>query len=657
MHPDIEQSEHYLETEFYSRIQSDPEIINFLEEGSLDGLWYWDLEYPEHEWLSPRFKTLFGYEQSEIPHTSAWWQQNILEEDLEKAKSAFQAHERDPSVPYDLEVRYRHKDGHLVWVRCRGKIIREKTGKPIRMIGAHTDITALKSRETQLDYLNSVQKTLLDTVQHGLLMFEAIRNGEGTIIDLEMIEANSAACKLVDRSRDSLIGRYLSETFPGNFEDGLFEAYRDALNSCEPVQLTRHYQHDGLDNWYDIVATPHSSDLLVISFNDITAFKVVERELEQEKKKLEELYFRTPAIMHSINGKGELVQVSNAWCDAFGYGRQEASCMRSTDVLTDESIDYARDVVLPAFWRDGRCDRVPYTFKRQDGSTFEGELSAVTFGHADQAREDQISFAVIEEVSERNQSRRELEHTIDTLRDVKTRLEKFSHAASHDLKEPLRKIETFLPMLLKAIDDNDEEKASYANRVIDRALFRANALIKALLSFSKSQDRTLDTTAVDLFEAVEQAWQSVALGDNAAPPVFRNEAEPIALSCDPILLDILLVNLLSNAAKYRSQDTRGHIRVYTGTDDTGCRCLHIEDNGIGLHKEDLRKIFDPFIRLHTQKEFPGSGIGLATCATVCKRHGWSISANGRPGEGSCFSIRFDNTPAAAASSGAEKVSL
>ncbi|MBO9424896.1 PAS domain S-box protein [Labrenzia sp. R4_1] len=649
MQPDLEPSEHYLETEFFTRIQSDPEIINFLEEGSLDGLWYWDLEYPEHEWLSPRFKTLFGYEQTEIPHTSAWWQENILPEDLQKALHAFQAHESNPTIPYDVEVRYRHKDGHLIWVRCRGKIIRDKAGKPIRMIGAHTDITALKSRETQLDYLNSVQKTLLDTVQHGLLMFEAIRNGEGRIIDLEMIEANSAACKLVDRSRDSLIGRYLSETFPGNFEDGLFEAYRDALNSGQPVKLTRHYQHDGLDNWYDIVATPHSSDLLVISFNDITAFKLVERELEQEKKKFEELYFRTPAIMHSINGKGELVQVSDAWCDMFGYGRHEAHGMRSTDVLTDESIDYARDVVLPAFWRDGRCDRVPYTFKRQDGSTFEGELSAVAFGRADQAREDQVSFAVIEEVSERNQSRRELEHTIDTLRDVKTRLEKFSHAASHDLKEPLRKIETFLPMLLKARDEDDAQTAAYANQVIDRALGRANALITALLNFSKSQDRTLETTSVDLSEALDQAWQSVSYGGTTEAPVFRNEAESIKLTCDPVLFDILLVNLFSNAAKYRSKDRQSHIGAWTGTDETGRTCLHIEDNGIGLDKDELQKIFDPFIRLHTQMEFPGSGIGLATCATVCKRHGWSISADGNPGQGSCFSIRFDSEPSATTS--------
>lgn len=641
MQPDLKPSEHYLETEFYDRVQSDPEIINFLEEGSLDGLWYWDLEYPDHEWLSPRFKTLFGYDQTEIPHTSAWWQENIFPEDLQKALRAFQAHESNPSIPYDVEVRYRHKDGHLIWVRCRGKIIRDKTGKPIRMLGAHTDITALKSRETQLDYLNSVQKTLLDTVQHGLMMFEAIRNGEGTIIDLEMVEANVAACKLVGRSKESLVGRYLSETFPGNFEDGLFDAYRKALNSGEPAKLTRHYQHDGLDNWYDIVATPHSSDLIVISFNDITDFKLIERELEREKQKFEQLYFQTPAIMQSINGKGELVQVNDAWCKAFGYAREEALTLRNVDVMTEESKAYAHDVTLPAFWRDGRCNRLPFTYKRRDGSKFEGELSAVTFGHAGDAPEDQVSFAVIEEVTERNQSRRDLEQTVDTLRDVKSRLEKFSHAASHDLKEPLRKIETFLPMLLKAREENDAQTAAYANDVIERAFRRANALITALLNFSKSQDRPLVTALVDLAKAVDQAWQSVSVGGKTNTLTFRNDTTRTTLTCDPVLLDILLVNLLSNAAKYRSKDRQSQITVSTGTDDTGRIWLHIEDNGIGLEKKDLETIFDPFIRLHTQMDFPGSGIGLATCATICKRHGWLIRADGNPGVGSCFSIGFE----------------
>ena len=112
--------EHYLKAELYRRIADDPEIFDFLQEGSLDGLWYWDLENPEHEWLSPRFKAVFGYEEDEIPHTSEWWQENIFPEDLPSVLERAQAHLENADVPYDQIVRYRHKDGSTVWIRCRG---------------------------------------------------------------------------------------------------------------------------------------------------------------------------------------------------------------------------------------------------------------------------------------------------------------------------------------------------------------------------------------------------------------------------------------------------------------------------------------------------------------------------------------------------------
>ena len=141
--------QHYLEAELYKRMASDSEIFDFLQEGSLDGIWYWDLENPDHEWLSPRFKTVFGYEEHEIPHTSTWWQENIFAEDLPAVLERAQAHLADPEVPYDQIVRYHHKDGSTVWIRCRGLAIRDEDGTPVRMLGCHTDVTSIKEAELE----------------------------------------------------------------------------------------------------------------------------------------------------------------------------------------------------------------------------------------------------------------------------------------------------------------------------------------------------------------------------------------------------------------------------------------------------------------------------------------------------------------------------
>ncbi|UTV31033.1 sensor domain-containing diguanylate cyclase [Photobacterium atrarenae] len=141
---------HYLKTELYTLLNQESEIFEFLQAGSLDGLWYWDLENPTHEWMSPKFWTLLGYDPTEKQHLAAEWQELIFPEDLQVALNNFKQHCQDPLHPYDQVVRYRHKNGSTVWVRCRGIAIRDSSGKPVRMLGAHNDVTALKQTEEAL---------------------------------------------------------------------------------------------------------------------------------------------------------------------------------------------------------------------------------------------------------------------------------------------------------------------------------------------------------------------------------------------------------------------------------------------------------------------------------------------------------------------------
>lgn len=146
-------SSEYLKQELYQRVRDEEEIFDWLQDGSLDGVWYWDLENPENEWLSPRFKEIFGYEDHEVPNTSAWWQENIFQEDLPSVLEAFEAHVKE-GKPYDQVVRYRHKDGSTVWVRCRGKAKFNEEGKPVRMLGAHTELAELKAAQLAVEAAN-----------------------------------------------------------------------------------------------------------------------------------------------------------------------------------------------------------------------------------------------------------------------------------------------------------------------------------------------------------------------------------------------------------------------------------------------------------------------------------------------------------------------
>ncbi|MDF9301592.1 ATP-binding protein [Tritonibacter mobilis] len=140
-------AKHYLEEELDALFQQDAEAWRFVQQGSLDGVWYWDLQQPDKEWMSPEMWALFGIDPTTKRHDPVEWQDIIFKEDLEVALKNFEKHCADPNHPYDQIVRYRHADGSTVWVRCRGIAIRDETGKPIRMLGAHNDLTAIKLAE------------------------------------------------------------------------------------------------------------------------------------------------------------------------------------------------------------------------------------------------------------------------------------------------------------------------------------------------------------------------------------------------------------------------------------------------------------------------------------------------------------------------------
>jgi diguanylate cyclase (GGDEF)-like protein/PAS domain S-box-containing protein len=190
---------HYLKKELYELVQKDSTIFEFLQSGSLDGVWYWDLENPENEWMSPHFWITLGYNPDNKRHLASEWQNLINSDDLQVAISNFEAHCSDPNHPYDQIVRYRHKDGSTVWVRCRGVAIRDKAGKPIRMLGAHTDITPQKKAEESLLENKEYLSTLFNSTLNGIMVIDA----ENHIIT----DVNQTAVEIIGLSQEKIIGQ------------------------------------------------------------------------------------------------------------------------------------------------------------------------------------------------------------------------------------------------------------------------------------------------------------------------------------------------------------------------------------------------------------------------------------------------------------------
>lgn len=144
--------DHYLRRELLEWMRTDPEaFLSFLQKGTIDGLWYLDLENPEEEWMSDRMWEVLGH--SPKPHTPASWLKIIDPEDGERAQEMFNAHLADPNVPYDLVVKYTAADGSPRWVRCRGMALPDAQGKPVRLFGAHNDVTPFKKKAVAYENL------------------------------------------------------------------------------------------------------------------------------------------------------------------------------------------------------------------------------------------------------------------------------------------------------------------------------------------------------------------------------------------------------------------------------------------------------------------------------------------------------------------------
>ncbi|WP_052501377.1 sensor histidine kinase [Thiomicrospira microaerophila] len=142
---------HYLEKELQDELAQSGFLLQFLDQNVLDGLWYWDLQAPKKEWMSPKFWQVLGYDPAKKTHNPDEWQDIIHPDDLKIANENFEKHLADETHPYDQVVRYKHFDGHWVWVRCRGQVIRDEAGKPKRLLGVHTELTDYIQTKHQLD--------------------------------------------------------------------------------------------------------------------------------------------------------------------------------------------------------------------------------------------------------------------------------------------------------------------------------------------------------------------------------------------------------------------------------------------------------------------------------------------------------------------------
>jgi len=213
-------------------------------------------------------------------------------------------------------------------------------------------------------------------------------------------------------------------------------------------------------------------------------------------------------------------------------------------------------------------------------------------------------------------------------------LDSFTYSISHDLRAPLRHITGFIGMLHRELGEFHNEKVRHFMDVIDQSAKRMAELIDDLLSFSRLGRAELSVKNVNMESLLDEVISDYADEINQGKVSITRHPLP-DVTGDRSMLRVVLVNLLSNAIKFSSKEAKPGVEIGCEKGDTG-DIFYIRDNGAGFDMHYAEQLFGVFQRLHNEKDFPGTGIGLAMVRSIIERHNGEVHAESEPGMGACF---------------------
>jgi PAS domain S-box-containing protein len=482
--------------------------------------------------------------------------------------------------------------------------------------------------EGEIEQVVTVEEDITEIREQYRAITEAASDVILTIDENSTIRTvNPAVADVFGYSQTELTGESLTALMP----DDLTEQHYAALDR---------YLRTGERNLdWDYVELPGvradgTEVQLAVSFSEIehegdTLFTGIIRDITERKEREAELELFRNLIDHSNDGvfvidpeTGEFRDVNDTACHRLGYDKTELLDLSLLDVETNLSdIDTFRDHVEEvraegALTFDGE-------HQRADGTTVPVEVN-VTHVELDQEH----LLAVARDVTERRKYQRKLEESNE-------RLEQFAYAASHDLKEPLRMVSSYLQLVERRYGDElDDDGREFLEFAVDGA-DRMSDMIEGLLKYSRVDTRGEPFESVDLNEIVDDVLDDLQFRIEESAADITTESLP-RVEGDPSQLRQLVQNLVSNAIEYQD-DEPPQVNISGETEGTK-RVISISDNGIGIDPDDTDRIFEVFQRLHSHEEHEGTGIGLALCRRIVERHGGDIWADSEPGEGSTFSF-------------------
>ena len=381
---------------------------------------------------------------------------------------------------------------------------------------------------------------------------------------------------------------------------------------------------------------------MIGSTQDITKRKITEKNLEDQKQRLSNVIEGTQAGTWEWNVQSGETIFNETWAKLLGYELEElqpVSIQTMLDLAHPVDLEEADHVLNEYFkgTRDVYEAEIRMRHKNGDwvwilsrGKVFswneEGQPLMMSGTHVD------ITYKKLKE--------EEIKSTNSKLQSVNEELKSFASVASHDIKEPLRMISSFLQLLEKRYQDQIDEKGrQYIHFAVDGAK-RLSQLVDDMMEYAQIGFDESKQEKINLNEVVEEVLnlKRDLINEKNAIVVVHELPEIKGIR---IPIRSVFINLISNSLKYSKQGESPKLSLYSKNLGTQTQ-ITIEDNGIGIDEEYFQKIFNLFGRLHGKNEYSGTGIGLAICKKVITQHGGKIWLESQIGKGSKFHFTLNN---------------
>lgn len=617
--------ENYLKKELYDLIKRDNTLFNFLQESVLDGVWFSDLNVPDNVWMSPEYWTTFGYDPKEMPHKASAWQDIVFEEDLKNIYANFVDHAKDPSCPYDQIVRFKHKLGHVVWIRCRGVMLRDDQGKPIKMLGAHTDITDIKEKEEELRLQTAFFKQVIDGTNLGTWQWN-VKTGE-TIFNERWAE---------------IIGYTLDELKPVSIDTWMDHAYKKDLEKSNTL-LQDHFA--GKTPVYECEARMIHRDgsyVWVLDKGKVVSWDEEgnpewmvgsHQEINEKKKAYERnrLFIQqAPTAIAMFDKEMKYLAASKEWCSVFDIQDTEITSKSHYDVLpeiankwkishqkclTGKVIKNSEERIEKA---DGTLQWLSWEFS--PWYTDENEVGGIIIHTSD------ITKIKREE---------ELKSLLAVAEDQNKRLRNFAHIVSHNLKSHSGNFEMLLDLLIQENPDMGDHEIIKLFKTASEHLTETISHLNEVVLMNTSVDENL--IGLNLYEAANKTIESVSAIATETEVILNNNI-PFNLEVMGIqaYLDSILLNLITNGIKYSSKERESYVVLNAYVEGTFV-VLEVADNGLGIDlKKHRAKLFGMYKTFHHNKD--ARGIGLFITKNQIEAIGGKIEVESKVDVGTTFKI-------------------